>query len=628
MVSTLEAQRSIDTMIPGLRGWLVSLVLVVVGVLGCGKPAPVAEDATLRKIAHGEVIGTSLRDGRVHAWRGIPFAAPPVADLRWRAPRPVEDWAGTREALASGSPCVQLGGDPLMGDEDCLYLDVFAPAFAPDAVPTGADRLPVMYWIHGGGNSMGSGDLLDVSRLAAEHDVVVVTINYRLGILGWLSHPALRASVESDEDASGNFATLDMIQGLEWVRDNIARFGGDPNRVTIFGESAGGINVFSLLISPRAKGLFHGAIAESGSPVSMTRIQAENYTDDEEEGLPGSSSELLNALLQQEGRAANREVAKEVAAEMQAAEIDAFLRGLSAEALLQPFAAAAEDFDMPIYIVPNVIRDGVVIPTTPPLELLSMQGGYNAVPFIAGTNREESKLFFLSTSPHVSKTFGLPSGLSNERLYDIEGEYGGLMWRAMGADEPLARMRRVQGPSVWAYRFDWDEEPTVLGADLSKMIGAAHAVEMIFVFGLTDLGFANRFLFDDVESAERLSKQIRSYWTNFAHTLRPGRGQGGDLPEWPAWGAGQTDEKYIIFDSDRDKGITFGTDEIDQSFVFDRAAKDPRLLNDSERCGVFKNFVQWTDKLTVDEYARINDGACAAYPIGSRLAFPSLSHSN
>jgi para-nitrobenzyl esterase len=596
--------------------------------VGCGGSKDVADPSSVRETVQGNVVGASIRDGRVHAWRGLPFAAPPVGELRWHAPQPPAAWTEQREALESGSPCAQLGGDPIMGNEDCLYLDVFAPTFAAEAVPTGADRLPVMFWIHGGGNSMGSGDMLDPSRLAADNGVIVVTINYRLGILGWLSHPALRATIEDPADASGNYGTLDMIRGLEWVRDNIAAFGGDPNRVTVFGESAGGMNVFSMLLSPLARGLFHGAIAESGSPVSMTRIQAENYTDDDTEGLPGSSAELVISLLRQRGVAESRESAKEKAAAMNATETEAFLRSFSTEELLAPFVELAADSAFPIYITPNIIRDGHVIPTAPPLELFSTPGGYNAVPFIAGTNREEHKLFFAMESPHVSRRFGFPTGFENLRLYDIEGEYGGLIWRAMGADEPISRMRKVQGPSVWSYRFDWDEEPSIFGTDLSKLIGAGHAIEMIFVFGLNDLGFANRFLYEDVESASELSRQIRSYWANFAHTLRPGTGQGGDLPEWTAWGTSPGEPRYLILDGPLDGGLRFGNDEIDQKFVLDRASKDPRLLTDEERCGVFKNFVQWSEALTMESYTTVNDGACGAFPIESRLFFASLSHMN
>ncbi len=604
-----------------------SLVAAVVLVLaGCSKEAPTPDPSSLRRISQGEVVGTAIEEGRVHAYRGLPYAAPPTGELRWRAPRPPAGWDGTREALESGSECSQLGGDPVMGSEDCLYLDVYVPSMAPEDVPSGDGRLPVMYWIHGGGNSMGSGNMLSPAALARDNGVIVVTINYRLGVFGWLSHPALRASTENAEDASGNFGTLDMIRGLEWVRDNIPAFGGDPDRVTLFGESAGGINVFSLLVSPRAKGLFAAAISESGSPTTMTRDESENYTDDAElPGLPGSSAEVLIALLQQAGKAADRATAKEVAAAMPPADIEAFLRGFSTEEILRPFIEKADGV-MPIYITPNVFQDGHVISHGEPIDLFATPGAYNAVPFIAGTNREESKLFFAMDSPHLETTFGFPTSFRSERLYDVEGEYGGMIWRAMGADEPIAAMRRSQGPSVWSYRFDWDEEGSLLGMDLSKLLGAAHAIEMLFVFDLTHLGFANRFVYEDLPSARLLSEQMRSYWANFAHTRRPGSGQAGDLPEWQPWGTGEFSPKYMVFDSERDGGLRMAPDRIDQAFVLDRAAKDPRLLSDEERCRVYRNFVQWSAALTVEAYSEIDGGICQAWPLESRLFFPSLSH--
>jgi len=343
--------------------------------------------------------------------------------------------------------------------------------------------------------------------------------------------------------------------------------------------------------------------------------------------LPGSGSELLVALLRGEGKASSRDEAKEIIESMAPDAAEAFLRSFSTVELLQPFIDVMGDEAMPLYMSPNIFQDGVVLPALPPLEVLGIPGAYNDVPFIAGTNREESKLFMLlGGSPHLKTTFGIPSGLSNERLYDVEGEYGGMMWRAQGADEPVSTMRKTQGPTVWAYRFDWDEEPTVLGADLSKLLGAAHAVEMFFVFGLQDLGFFNRFIYDDLPSATLLSEQMRSYWANFAHTHNPGRGQSGDLPLWAPWGLGDDAPKYQIFDSERDGGIEVGRDQVDQAYVMRRAERDPRFFNDEERCRVFKNFLQWSEALTVEDYNGKLDGACAAFPVESRLAFPSLDH--
>jgi para-nitrobenzyl esterase len=239
----------------------------------------IADPSTKRRLVVGELVGSSEGDG-THAWRGIRYAAPPVGALRWRAPQPPAPWLGTFEALKHGPMAPQVAGllapvpvaqyGSMVGDEDCLFLNVFAPAFTPSAVPQGKDRRPVMVWIHGGGNAVGTSTNYDVARnLAASDGVIVVTINYRLGVLGWLTHPALQAAPDTTaEERSGNFAMLDMIAALRWVRDNIAAFGGNPECVTIFGESAGGQNVMLLLASPLAAGLFHRAIAQS--PVAET----------------------------------------------------------------------------------------------------------------------------------------------------------------------------------------------------------------------------------------------------------------------------------------------------------------------------------------------------------------------
>jgi len=151
-------------------------------------------------------------------------------------------------------------------------------------------------------------------------------------------------------------------------------------------------------------------------------------------------------------------------------------------------------------------------------------------------------------------------------------------------------------------------------------------VEMLFVFGLQDLGWADRILYDDVESARVLSEQMRSYWANFAHKGRPGRGQAHELPDWAAWSPRRGAPKYLIFDSERDGGLEVGTDRIDQAFVLRRAAQDPRLLDDSERCRVYRNFVKWSEVLTPEAYVAIDDGVCADHPLGRRTPFPSLSH--
>jgi carboxylesterase type B len=223
-----------------------------------------------------------------------------------------------------------------------------------------------MVWIHGGGNSIGSAVVFDGARLAAEGDVIVVSIQYRLGVLGWLSHPALRLGAETADDASGNFGTLDAIRALGWVRENIAAFGGDPGNVTIFGESAGGIDVFALLLSPRAAGLFQRAISQSGMVVSTPREEAESFADAYPRAI-GSNEFLLRHVLA-EHRARDRVGAKGVLAAMAPEDIAAWLRQKSAAELLSVFAA---DVLGGMYFTPAIVRDGHVIPDRDPLEVLA-----------------------------------------------------------------------------------------------------------------------------------------------------------------------------------------------------------------------------------------------------------------
>ena len=228
----------------------LSVLLLVSGCRG-GPAVPVVDPGSRRTTPSGEVVGFSGRYGS-YVWLGLPYAAPPIGDLRWRAPQPNAAWSGVREALQAGAPCVQyaspFGGiqtarvNTPVGNEDCLTLNVYAPKSA-----TATSFLPVMVWIHGGGNTIGTSTLFDGGNLATRRDVVVVTVNYRLGPFGWFRHEALRAGAADDVERSGNFGTLDLVRALEWVQSHIAGFGGDPARVTMFGESAGATNVMTLL---------------------------------------------------------------------------------------------------------------------------------------------------------------------------------------------------------------------------------------------------------------------------------------------------------------------------------------------------------------------------------------------
>ncbi|MDM0056877.1 carboxylesterase/lipase family protein [Variovorax fucosicus] len=555
------------------------------------------DPASRRRVAAGELIGTREHGG-IHAWRGIPYASPPSGPLRWRAPRPATPWSGVLEARAHGSMAPQyadlLAGVParqrgqIAGDEDCLTLNIFAPAFEPGAVPGAGQRPPVMVWIHGGGNSVGTSATYDAARNYAIHDgLVVVTVNYRLGVLGWFTHPALHEADDvTPEERSGNFGTLDLIAALRWVQDNIAAFGGDPGCVTIFGESAGGQNVLTLLASPLAQGLFHRAIAQSPVAETFSIEQAVNWSDDAQPGHHDSAFEVTARLWVAEGRSPDREGAKKQLANLPAADIAAFLRALSPARLLKAFTPGS----VGIYRSPRPVRDGVVLPREPLAEVFSC-GQWNRVPVILGSNRDEFKTFSADKPEHSRLLLGKLPLLRDRRGYQVEMKYLSLAWKALFVDAPADAMLAGGHTEVWTYRFDWDEAPAVPFVRPDLLLGAAHAMEMAFVFrdtaGELDIfGVNTRF---NRSGRAVLAQAMGDAWISFARKGVP------TVPghEWTRRDIAEHRPDCLVFDTARDGGIRMarlGTDmaAVKQALRTDSAA-DPATL----RCRIYARLFLW-----------------------------------
>jgi para-nitrobenzyl esterase len=590
-------------------------------LLACGdaeQRVPVADPTSERSLATGRVVGFTNGDG-AHVWRGIPTAKPPAGPLRWRAPLPPEPWEGVRDATRFGSPCPQFAGSfggsdseaDAVGSEDCLVANVFAPRFAPRDLPSGEARLPVMVWIHGGGNSLGSAELYDLGRLAVSQRVIAVAVHYRLGVFGWFHHPALHSGDASPDDRSGNYGTLDLIRSLEWVRDNAAAFGGDPERVTVFGESAGGENVYSLLLSPRARGRFQRAISQSGVLWTNSIAAAENLTDGAVPGHRYSSGEVLLALLERRG-AAGREAAKQQLAALSGAEIEALLRGAAPAEILSVLDATGMGG---MYQGPFLVRDGHVLSAAEPLAALEA-GQYNRVPAIVGTNRDENKLFLLFTDDAVTRLFGFPLWLSDGRRYELMADYQSRMWKVTGVDEPAQAMSRWG--DVFAYRFDWDEQPRVLFADFGRLLGAAHAMEVFFLLGRLDIGWGNHFLFDGERrpAAQRLTDAMMSYWGEFARGGAPGRGDAGDLPAWEPWDGEQAEgAKFLVLDTEEGGGIRMSPGALTREALFAEVERDARFVSQRERCEVYASYVRWSTALSADEYREVAGGACREFAL-------------
>ncbi|MCP5055537.1 MAG: carboxylesterase family protein [bacterium] len=602
----------------GFLKWMWAVPALLLACSSGPKPEAGADFTSIRQTPSGPVVGFTNTYGS-HAWLGLPFAQAPVGNLRWRAPRAHPTWNEPREALSFGSSCVQfaseMGGDlsadpgEPVGDEDCLFLNVYAPR-SEDAKAAAAANRPVLFWIHGGGNTIGTSAFYDGGRLAAEEDVVVVTVNYRLGAFGWFRNPALREGA-SPEESSGNFALLDLAAALGWVREHIGSFGGDPGNITIFGESAGGHNVLMLYTSPIARGLFHRAIVQSGGTWAEQPARGENPMDADEPGHEKSSAEIVFTRLIAEGIAEDREAAKKRLAEMTHRELAAFLREQDAFALLGSY----DDSGIGMYAMPKPFTDGVVLPADGIRGGLERPDGHADVPILLGSNRDENKLFLFFDPEYVDRWFGIWPQVHDEARYLTTAEYMTRHWKATGVDE-LAEILAPQQPGhVFGYRFDWDDEPTLLGKDLGQLLGAAHGFEIPFVFGHWNIGPQTSLLFteENLPGREALSTAMRSYWAQFAASGNPGRGRRGDLPAWKAWDPDEAAEKWLRLDAAAEGGLRMAREIETSAGIIAALSDDARLTDPANRCAVARAMLDW-DRLEPETLEALDCGNELVHP--------------
>lgn len=545
------------------------VMLLLISACGANTNSP-ASDSSLR-ISAGSLVGFD-NDHSTFAWLGIPYAQPPVGELRWRAPRALEHWAGTLEAVAHGPACIQPPNptagdnapeqDNVVGSEDCLTLNVYAPKSAINS----DTQIPVMFWIHGGANMVGSAQQYNGALLAGTHDVVVVTINYRLGILGWLRHGALREAGASAEDHSGNFGTLDIVAALQWVQDNIAKFGGNPDKVTVFGESAGGRNTWSMVQTPLAKGLFHGAIVQSGSLKIMDAEKSESISSDAPDypSYQNNGSEIVAKLVPEFGG-------------LEPAELAERLRQKSPDEIYSVVTPHPQG----LYEQPRLFLDGYVF-TEPALKLFKDPVKYNAVPIITGSNRDEDKLFMAFDDRWVDFRLGFLAKVKDEDRFNKAAAFGADTWRYYSVDKPAQVISENNGPPLYTYRFDFDDLSDEL-IDLPVLMGAAHAMEIPFVFG-SHSKIPWRFLFRNKQQRSELSAAMMSYWAEFAYTGDPASGRDGQQPVWSAWQS--HGEHIMLLDTENDGGVRMARmpmqiDDIKQRLFNDEA------FSDKERCEAY-----------------------------------------
>lgn len=581
------------------------------------------DPASARQTQAGEVVGFS-DNYDTYAWLGIPYAQPPVGELRWRAPRPHAGWQNTFQATKYGQSCLQFWGalagtegaaGDIVGQEDCLSLNVWAPK------KVSTQKYPTMVWIHGGGNDSGTSKLYQAHHLAGSQDVVVVTINYRVGLMGWFSHQAIRDTSTNLEDASGNFGTLDMIQALKWVRDNIHQFGGDADNVTIFGESAGGRNVYSLIASPSAKGLFHKAIAQSGTVDTTLKALAENFPEQPNvnavSGLKNSSNALIELVLKQRNPKASSHDLRQQITNMNGQEIISLMRELDAKELMQ-LASENSGVGGGYMRLARVIRDGHVIPNESLLTLFKDPTAYNKVPLMTGTNRDEQKVFMARNPKYVDTKLGALPSIKEPERYQTISDYVSRNWKAGAVDEPANIISANQGETVYAYRFDWDDMMSNALVDLPQVLGAAHGMEISYVFGdfIGGLPFHITYNRANAEGRKALASAMMSYWANFAYTGSPAKGRLNDLPEWRPWQA--DGENLILLDAGDDARIQMAEVRTNVADIKRELAVDDVLSTQQDKCEAFATLFlhgyQTSDFWNADEYQALG---CADFPVGS-----------
>ncbi|MGR4865635.1 carboxylesterase/lipase family protein [Caulobacter sp. LARHSG274] len=481
--------------------------LAIAAALGLTAASAQAADPVVRT-RFGPVAGE--RVGGVDAFKGVPFAAPPVGDLRWRAPQPPAAWTAVRPAKAYGPDCMQ---NPFPGDaaplgvtpaEDCLYANVWTPAGAE----TAKAKRPVMVWIYGGGFvNGGSSPAVYAGDRFARDGVVLVSFNYRVGRFGFFAHPALSAA-DADHGLLGNYALLDQIAVLKWVRDNIAAFGGDPGNVTLFGESAGGVSVHDLLTSPLAKGLFHKAIIQSGGGRAGL--------------LP--TLPLHAAAGERSAEAVGVAFAAKAGVSGEGPEALAALRALPAQALVDGLNMATSR--TPTW-VGGPILDGAILPREPLTAYAA--GQWSRMPVMVGATGADG-FFFGGRRDDIFAPFG-PRRAEAETLYDPTGQgdirlYG---WQVAGdrmfiePSREIARTLSAQGGPVYQYRFTYVAE-----SQRPSWWAAPHATEIPFVFDTVDARYGAALTPADAAAA----KAAHAYWIAFAKTGAPAA---PGLPAWPKY---------------------------------------------------------------------------------------------
>ena len=491
----------------------------------------------------GTVKGSEANAGKVLLWQGVPYAKAPTGNKRWKNPEAPEVRNETFDASAASQDCLQFSGGKISGQEDCLNLDIYRPN-------TATRNLPVLLHIHGGNNQTGSSKEFDATRFVLSANAVVVSIKYRLGLLGFNNLPALKTG-NARED-SGNYTLLDISESLKWVKQNIAAFGGNPGNITVSGFSAGGRDVMAMLISPIFAGQFQKAISFSGGMTvadsgDSTRLIAKAIAPlVVEDKLKNTEEEAYHWLLTSEPAVRN------------------YLYALSGERLAKLMTNAG----IRMAVFPHLYNDGTVLPKDG-----FATNRFNSVPLIMFTASQEFSSFAKRDREFSSlKDAELLGNPEKYRQYQFANHYGSKFYGLFNAQESAEKMIGKYKSPIYTVDFRWGTNPEAAGEQMAKLYGAFHGIWTPFLTGI-NTGFSRNFpdSFND-PGARDLSEKFVRYVSNFLWTGNP-NGQG--LPQWKAWTSARKGPTQLILDADLKRAkISMSSERVRYEDIIEEMEKD------------------------------------------------------
>ncbi|MCI7813240.1 MAG: carboxylesterase family protein [Lachnospiraceae bacterium] len=506
----------------------------------------------VQHIKNGDIKGSLVNEDKTLLWTGVPYAAAPVGELRWKAPQDHEDWEGVFDATQDGNLGVQVSGGNVIGDEDCLNMDIYRPN-------TDDTNLPVLVYIHGGNNQTGTSKEIPFEKLAANANCVVVCLNYRLGCLGFNSLPALKTG--DDLENSGNFTLLDFAKALDWIAENGEALGANPQNITISGFSAGGRDVMAMLISPIFEGKFQKAISFSGGMTVADVEDSQKVTARAiaplvvEDGVKENEEDAIAWLLSDD------EADKE--------EVRTYLYGVEAGRL----AGIMTNAGIRMSVFPHLFADGVVLP-----EEGFETTEYNDVPLIMLTGSSEFSIFALGDK-YFADAGDLVDG-ERSAEYKFAMNYGSELYGLFNAEESAVKMVDKYDAPIYTCDIDFGTDEEIVGKQQANLIGASHGVFIPFLSGIAAGSAAGDGSAYEYAGPKELTEKFQSYISNFLWTGDP---NGEGLETWKAWTGAEEGPSQLLLDADKEKAIiTMSTDRVSYDEILDRMEADDTISEEAK----------------------------------------------